>query len=76
MHVRKTEITARVAVSETFVVEAQQVEHGCVQVVDGNRILHGLKTELIRRAVNAPALGSAAGEALLGLALFGIPRLA
>jgi hypothetical protein len=47
-------------VGELLVVETEQVEDGCVEVVDGDRILLGLETEFVGRSVDRPAADAAA----------------
>ena len=51
MHVGQAEVAAGVAVGERFVVEAQQVEDGGVQVVDVDRLLDGFEAEFVGGAV-------------------------
>ena len=62
MHVGEPEIPAGVAVGELFVVEAEQAEHGGVQVVDVHALFHSLKSEFVGGAVNLAALDAAAGQ--------------
>ena len=50
------------AVGEAFVVEAQQVEHGGVEVVDVDNILHGAKAEFIGGTVGVAASSAATGK--------------
>src|SRR5437879_5709283 len=47
---------------EAFVVDAQQREHGRVEVVDADDALDGAVPELIRGAEGGAALHAAAGE--------------
>ena len=41
LHIRQPKIAARMAVSETLVVEAEAMQHRGMQVVDGRAILDG-----------------------------------
>ena len=52
MHVGQPEIPAGVAVRQSLVVEAHQVQDGRVQVVDMHGIFNRLETEVIRGAVD------------------------
>ena len=52
--VGQTEVPARVAVGEAFVVEAEEVEDGGVQVVDVDFVLDGAEAEVVGRAVGMP----------------------
>src|SRR5688572_25361168 len=58
----ETEIASGVAVGQSFMIEAEQVQHRGVQIVNARAILNGLETELIRGAVNRAALHAAARE--------------
>ena len=51
VHVGEAALDAVVVEAEALVIEAEQVEHGGVEVVDGGHVLHGLVAEVIRRAV-------------------------
>src|SRR2546425_1596803 len=53
---------AVVVVGETSVVEAEQMEDGGVEVIDGAWVLLGFPAELIGRAVAESALYSRAGH--------------
>ena len=48
--VGKSEIATVVAIGEFLMIETEQVENRCVQIVNVNFILHGSSTELIGRA--------------------------
>ena len=67
--VGEAEVATGVAVGELFVIEAEEVEHGGVEVVDVDLVFDGLEAEVISRAVNVAAFGSAAshpsGEAVV-----------
>src|SRR6266568_90603 len=61
-HIGQPKIPARVAVSEFLVVEAQQVQHGRVQVMDMDEVLGRAIAELVSGAVNVSAFYSPAGQ--------------
>ena len=46
-------------VSKPFVVYAKQVQNGCLEIADVNRILDNIVREVIRFAVNNPSLDTA-----------------
>ena len=46
MHIGEPVVAAAVAIGETFVVEANEVEDGGVQVVDVNFVFNGVPAEL------------------------------
>ena len=50
MHVRQPEVAAGEAVGEPGVVEAEQVEHRGMEVVDMHPVLHGVEAEFVRLA--------------------------
>ena len=60
VNVGEAEIATGVAMGEVLVIEAEQVEDGGVDVVDGDRILFGLEAEFVGRSVNGPAADAAA----------------
>src|SRR5713101_2570278 len=62
MHVGETEVPALELVGEPLVVDAQQVEHGGVQVVHRDDILDGVVAEVVGAAVRDAALDAAAGQ--------------
>ena len=62
MDVGETEITAGVAVGELFVVEAEEVKNGGVEVVDVNDFFDGSEAEIIGGAVNISSFDTTAGE--------------
>ena len=62
MHIGEAEVTASVAVSEAFVVNAQEMENGGVQVVNVDAIVDGAEAEVIAGAVGHAALDAAAGQ--------------
>ncbi len=51
MHIGKPEIAAGVAVGEAFVVKAEEMEHGGVQVVDVDFVLNGFVAIIVRCTV-------------------------
>ena len=53
---------AVVEVGQSFVVDAQQVQHGGVQVVDGDAVDDGLVADLVGLAVADAALDARAGH--------------
>src|SRR2546428_793223 len=52
MHVGEPEIAASVAVCETFVIDAQEVQNGRVEIVHMNRMLGHIDAELVGTAVS------------------------
>src|SRR3712207_6587087 len=54
--VRQAEVTSGVAVGEPFMVEAEQVQDGGVQVVHVDLVLDRLEAELVGGAVDVAAL--------------------
>jgi hypothetical protein len=51
VNVRQTEVPTRVAVSELFVIEAEEVQNGGMQVVHVDLVLHRGESKLIGAAV-------------------------
>src|SRR5438552_978285 len=62
VNIRKPEIAAGVAIGQLLMVEAEQMQHGGVQVVDVDLILHGEVTVIVRLAVTEAWLHAAARE--------------
>ena len=60
--VGQAEVAAGVAVGEAGVVEAEEVEHGGVQVVDVDRLVRGGEAEFVGAAVDLAPLDATAGE--------------
>ena len=60
--VGQAEVAAGVAVGEFFVVEAEELEHGGVEVVDVDTVLDGLESEFVGGAVDVSAFNAASGE--------------
>ena len=55
-------LEAVVVVGEAFVIEAQEVEHGCVEIVDGRDIDRGFVAEFVGGAVAEGRLDAGSGE--------------
>jgi len=55
MHVGQLHIASAVTKGESFVIDAQLVQNGRVQVVDGERIDNGVRAELVGFAVSDAA---------------------
>ena len=68
--VGQLEIAAAIAVGEPLVVEAQQVEHRGVQIVDVHRVFHRLDAVLVGRAV--PQVMDYSNESKSTLASYGV----
>ena len=47
---------------QLFVIDAQLVKDGCVQVTNGDWILHDVVTEIVGFSVRHPSLDAAAGH--------------
>src|SRR5688500_6155660 len=60
VHVRQPEIAALVAVSQTLVVDAEQMHQRCLQVVDVDAVLDDVVGEVVRLAVAEAAFHAAA----------------
>ena len=60
--VGEAEVAAGVAVSEFFVVEAEQVQNGGVEVVDVDYFFDGFEAEFVGGAVDVAAFDAAAGH--------------
>lgn len=58
-HARQPLIQALVAVDQSFVVDPQHVEDGCVEVSNMDRILHDVVGEIIRLSVDRASLDAA-----------------
>ena len=61
VHVGEAEVAAGVVVGEAFVVEAEEVEDGGLEVVDVDLVLGDVEAEVVGFAVGA-GLGAAAGH--------------
>src|SRR6266480_2667763 len=60
--VGQAEVSTTVMVGEFGVVNAQEVQNGCVQVVYMNRFVNDLEAEIIGGAVDESAFDAAAGH--------------
>src|SRR5438046_4191108 len=60
--VGEPEIAAAVTEREPFMIEAEQMQEGGVQIVHVDLILDGAEAELVRRAVRHAATHAAAGQ--------------
>ena len=56
------EIAAGMTVGQLLVVEAEQVQHGRVEIVNARSVFDGAKTELVRRPIRGAAAHAPAGE--------------
>src|SRR5687767_12241677 len=61
-HVGEAEVAAGVAVGEARVIDAERVQDGRVQVVNGNAVLYGLEAEIVRHAIGEAPFEAAAGN--------------
>jgi len=59
--VGESEVMTGIAVSQSKVIQAEQVEHRRVQVMQRDLVLDGFVPELIRPTVGQPAADAAAG---------------
>src|SRR5437899_382161 len=55
MNVGEAKITAGVTVGQTLMVETKEVENRGVEIMDADRILHGLEPEVVGGAMDGPA---------------------
>src|SRR5579885_1727362 len=62
VNVGQAEVASGVAISKLRVIEAQQVEHRGMQVVDMHAVLDRLEAEFVGRADNLPPLDAATGQ--------------
>jgi hypothetical protein len=62
VHVGESEVAARHAVGQLFVIEAQQLQDSRVQVVDVHPVLHGLEAEFVGGPVHLATFHPATGE--------------
>src|SRR6516162_260682 len=62
MHVRQPEVAAAEAVRQAFVVDAQKVQDGGVQIVHRADALSDVHAEVVGGAVDNASLDAAAGE--------------
>ena len=59
VHIGQAEVAARITIGKLLVVQPQQVENRCVQVVDVDLVHHGPETEVIRFAMRDAAAHAA-----------------
>ena len=62
MHIRQTEVAARVAVGEPSVVEAEQMQHRGVQIVQVDFVVDRKVTVVVGRVILEARLHAAAGQ--------------
>src|SRR5438034_277146 len=61
-HTRETEVEALMAVGEALVVDAEQVQHRCLQVVNVDGVLRDVVAEIVGRAVGDAGFHTAPGH--------------
>ena len=61
MDVGEAEVSAAVAVGESFVIEAEEVKEGGVEVVDVNFVLSSREAEFVGGSMNVSTFDSASG---------------
>jgi len=59
MNIRQAVLTTLVAVRKTFVIDATQVQDGCLDVVYMHRRIGDVPSKIVRRADNVPPLDTA-----------------
>ena len=52
MDIRQAEVTAGVAVGEALVVDAEEMQDGCVETVDMDAVFLGVHSELVCTSVH------------------------
>ena len=62
LHVGQAKIAASVAVSESFVIEAQQMQHGGVKIVDMERIMDSPIPQVIGPTIANASFDSTPGH--------------
>ena len=62
MHIGEPEVAPCVAESEAFVIEAETPQDGCLDVVNVNRLVHDMETEIVRGAIGEAGFDAAAGH--------------
>ena len=62
VHISEAVIAAGMAVGKTFVVDAEEMQQGGVQVVDVHTVVQCLEAELVALAVRYATLHASAGE--------------
>ena len=61
-HVGEPEIAAAVAIRQPHVVQPHKMQHGRMEIMDVNGILHRLEPELVSGAVGRSAADAASSE--------------
>src|SRR3954447_1278993 len=61
-YIRQPEIATGIAIRQLLMIEAEQREHGCVQVVDVNRVFSRAEAKFIGRAMDMPAFYAATSQ--------------
>ena len=62
MHVRQPHVATTETIRQPRVIDAQQVQHGGVQVVNRHRVFDGVVAVFVGRTVDDAAFDAAAGE--------------
>ena len=62
MNIGQPEITAGMAESEFLMIQSQQVQHRCVQIMHVDFSVHGHMTQFIRGAMRKTSLHAATGQ--------------
>src|SRR5262245_39430800 len=62
VHVRKPSFDAVVVKREAFVVDAEKVEDGGMEIVPGDGLMHGFPANIVRAAKGHAVLEAGAGE--------------
>ena len=52
--VGEPEISAPITIRQSFVVQPQQVQHGCMEIMDTRRFFYGRKAEFVGGPVDRP----------------------
>ena len=62
MNIGQPEIATAVAISQSFVIQSHEMQHGGMQVMDVHPVFDGLISELVGRAERHAPANAAAGE--------------
>ena len=62
VYVGQAEIATGIAIGKSFVVEAEQVQNGCVQIVNVNAVLHRFGAEFVGTPERQAAANTASGH--------------
>src|SRR5690349_25056985 len=60
--VRQAEVAAVIAVSQLFVIKAEQPENSGMQIMNVDLVLDGTRPKLVGCPIDSPAFNSAAGQ--------------